>query len=90
VKRLHVVIEGRVQGVGFRHSTTRKARSLKLKGWVKNRSDGKVEAAFEGDEEALSTMLDWCRKGPTFASVSNVEADWEEGVQQFDSFQVRH
>jgi len=70
------MIEGRVQGVGFRYSVSRQAASLGLSGWVRNLYDGRVEAEFEGSHEALDAILAWCWKGTTFADVSTVDAEW--------------
>lgn len=75
--RLHVILSGRVQAVGFRYSAYNEAASLGLTGWVRNLPDGRVEAEFEGPKEVLDTMLAWCRKGPILASVRDVEVSWE-------------
>ena len=72
VRRVHVRISGRVQGVFFRASCADEARRLGLAGWVRNAADGDVEAAFEGDEPAVAAMLAWCRHGPPLASVDRV------------------
>ncbi|MDX9971870.1 MAG: acylphosphatase [FCB group bacterium] len=75
-ERLHVVIDGRVQGVGFRYSTYRQALTLGLSGWVRNLEDGRVEADFEGPRVALEQMLEWCRRGPSFSKVLRIEETW--------------
>ena len=67
--RVHVVIEGRVQGVFFRASTRDEARARGLGGWVRNLPDGRVEALFEGDQRVVENMLAWCHKGPPYAYV---------------------
>jgi acylphosphatase len=74
--RLHVLIEGRVQGVFFRASTRDEAWKLGLNGWVRNLPDGRVEALMEGDQRALAEMLLWCRMGPKYAYVDRVEEEW--------------
>lgn len=89
VDRLHLHIQGRVQGVGFRYAATRQATRLGLSGWVRNREDGSVEAEFEGDRETLLHMLDWCRKGPAFALVTQVSENWETGPPRYDGFRVQ-
>ena len=71
-------IRGRVQGVGFRYSVLSRARSLELSGWVRNRSDGSVEAAFEGDDERVRSMVDWCHHGPPGADVRSIDVEWAE------------
>jgi acylphosphatase len=78
VKRAHVRVAGRVQGVFFRVETRDRARSLGLVGWVRNAHDGSVEAAFEGPVERVQSMLDWCRRGPSHAEVEDVSIEWEE------------
>jgi acylphosphatase len=76
--RVRVRISGRVQGVFFRAEARSRAESLGLAGWVRNAADGSVEAAFEGDEARLRSMVDWCRRGPSGARVDNVEVETEE------------
>lgn len=71
-KSVQVRIEGRVQGVWFRAWTAREAASLGLNGWVRNKSDGAVEAVFSGNAEAVGLMLRLCWSGPPLAEVSDV------------------
>jgi acylphosphatase len=78
VARAHVVVHGRVQGVFFRDETQRRARSLGVAGWVANRQDGAVEAVFEGRRDAVESMVEWCGRGPSGASVDDVQVDWED------------
>jgi acylphosphatase len=73
-----VVVHGRVQGVFFRDSCRREARSRQVAGWVRNNDDGTVEAVFEGDPDAVTTLVDWARSGPPGAQVSRVEVAEEE------------
>jgi len=87
-RTVHVRIEGRVQGVGFRAWTHRVAAGLGLVGWVRNRHDGSVEAVFQGSSEMVAIMLDRCREGPQGALVTNVEVQGE-GVGVFVGFDVR-
>lgn len=70
---VHVVISGRVQGVAFRSFIEREAEALGIDGWVRNLSDGTVEAVFSGEPKAISTMLASCRLGPPGAKVAGVE-----------------
>jgi acylphosphatase len=72
-RRVHVYISGDVQGVGFRWFTREEAMGRGLTGFVANLPDGRVEAAFEGPEDAVDTMVEWCRKGPRWARVEDVE-----------------
>ena len=76
MKRAHVVVSGMVQGVFFRAETRDRARSLGLDGWVQNRSDGAVEAVFEGDDERVDSMVEWCGRGPAGARVEDVDTTW--------------
>ncbi len=87
--RLHVLVEGLVQGVGFRYATQHRALALGLTGWVRNLHDGRVEAEFEGPRPDLERMLEWCQVGPRMAQVSKVETKWETGEPKYPSFQLR-
>jgi acylphosphatase len=69
----HVVISGRVQGVGYRDWTRHVARSRGIEGWVRNRNDGAVEAIFAGSQDAVAGMLAACKNGPPSSSVESVE-----------------
>jgi acylphosphatase len=88
--RAHVIISGRVQGVFFRYETRNEALHRNLKGWVKNRPDGKVEAVFEGEEEDVREMIEWCRKGPPMARVTDVRVEWEEYRGEYDVFYISY
>ncbi|MEX2600976.1 MAG: acylphosphatase [Balneolaceae bacterium] len=77
--RRHIFITGRVQGVGFRHFARLTARELGIKGWVRNRKDGRVEAVAEGDPENLEQFLARLREGPMPARVERVETMPAEG-----------
>ena len=89
MKRAHVYVSGRVQGVYFRSHTQNKALELGLTGWVRNLDDGRVEAVFEGDENAVKQMVEWCGVGEGFARVDDVEVVYEEYKGEFDGFMVR-
>lgn len=71
-RTVHVAIEGRVQGVGYRDWTARAAQALGLDGWVRNRRDGTVEAVFSGEDGKVGEMLTRCRQGPRAAQVTAV------------------
>lgn len=86
--RAHVIISGRVQGVFFRAHTRDFAEKFGVKGWVKNRQDGKVEALFEGDEEDVKAAIDWCRDGPPGANVSDVNVRWDDYKGEFKGFEI--
>lgn len=86
--RARVIISGRVQGVFFRVNTARAASRIGVFGWAKNRRDGKVEAVFEGDEDSVNAMLEWCNTGDPPAMVSSVDLEWEEVTGEFSSFEI--
>jgi acylphosphatase len=71
--RRRVIVSGRVQGVFFRNACRRAASTERVTGWVTNRPDGRVEACFEGDADAVSRLVAWCRQGPPGAHVTGVE-----------------
>ncbi len=76
---LRLVIHGRVQGVFFRDSMRREAQKLGIAGWVRNRSDGAVEAAVYGEPAAVDAIVRWARCGPEWAQVERVEIEPDEG-----------
>ncbi len=82
----HAIIQGRVQGVGFRYSTLAKARAIGVKGFVRNRDDGTVEVVAEGNERKCKNFLDWLKEGPPGAIVRNVEFYYEPYSGRYDSF----
>jgi len=88
--RVHVYIEGEVQGVCFRAYTRHEATRLGLTGWVRNLPDGRVEAVFEGDPANVEEMVKWCRHGPSYASVQGVKVHWGQGTGEFEGFEVRY
>ena len=88
-KRLRILVSGRVQGVFFRGSTNTKAKELGLTGWVKNLSDGRVEAVFEGEEGAVNKIISWARRGPVFAKVEDLRVIEENYCDEFTSFQIK-
>ena len=88
--RARFIIEGRVQGVFFRHHTQETAFKLIIKGWVKNRRDGRVEAVFEGDQEQVDRIIQWCHRGPSEASVTKVYVTWENYTGEFEDFSVTY
>jgi acylphosphatase len=88
VTRAQVRVRGRVQGVFFRAETRERARSLGLAGWVRNCEDGTVEAVFEGDDERVRSMVDWCSRGPAGAQVEDVAVKWEAEPRGEQGFRV--
>ncbi|MDQ4076382.1 MAG: acylphosphatase [Chloroflexota bacterium] len=90
MRRVHLFIDGRVQGVFFRASTREKARQLGVDGFVRNLRDGRVEIVAEGDEQALNRLIEWARNGPPDAYVTEADISWEEPRGEFSGFTVRH
>jgi acylphosphatase len=83
-----VVVHGSVQGVFFRDTTRRKAESRGVRGWVRNCSDGSVEALFEGEAEAVDAMVAFAREGPRGAQVERVDVQ-DAAPEGGDGFSVR-
>lgn len=86
--RAHVFVSGMVQGVFFRHRAREKADARGVAGWVRNLPDGRVEAVFEGPEGAVKDLVSWCRTGPDWARVDDVEVAREE-PEGLEGFRVR-
>lgn len=87
---MHCVIQGRVQGVGFRYFTVRKAQSLGLTGWVRNREDGhSVEAMAAGPREGLEQFRQALATGPPGAHVTSITCEWVEECPEFHRFEAK-
>ena len=86
--RARAVISGRVQGVFFRMETKHAADGFGVFGWVRNKRDGTVEAVFEGPEKNVMSVLEWCKKGPPVARVTDVDVTWEDYKGEFSSFDI--
>ncbi|MFB6173276.1 MAG: acylphosphatase [Halobacteriales archaeon] len=84
--RAHVLVSGRVQGVYYRASTREAARERGVDGWVRNLDDGRVEAVFEGPEDAVEAMVEWCHEGSPQARVEAVDVEYgdPEGLAGFE------
>jgi acylphosphatase len=88
--RAHVLIQGRVQGVFFRSEIMHQAKIHGVKGWVHNLPDGRVEAEFEGEEENVEKLLEFCKHGPPEASVKNVEVTRKTFTGDLKGFEIEY
>jgi acylphosphatase len=88
--RARVVVRGQVQGVSYRQSTVDEARRLRLRGWVRNLPDGRVEAEVEGERAAVEALVAWCRRGTPAAEVDDVEVVWVPHAGDLGPFRIRH
>lgn len=89
MKRLHLYVEGKVQGVFFRDSTRKKADELGLVGWVANINGGRLEIVAEGEKEVLKKLIDWVKVGPPLAEVEHVDVVWEDATGEFSEFSIK-
>lgn len=89
IKRVHAVVEGLVQGVGFRYFVAEVAEELGVAGWVRNTYGGDVEVLAEGTCEQLDRLVTMLRQGPRAAHVINVDVTWQRATSEFSNFQVR-
>ena len=83
-----IIVSGRVQGVCFRDYTQRWASSLGLTGWVKNRSDGRVEALVNGEEDNIRKLIKEIKEGPSMARVDNTDIEWRDYKGEFSDFKI--
>ena len=90
LKRLHLIVSGRVQGVAFRAYTQGEARTLGLTGWVRNLPNGQVEILAEGSPKNLEKFLQWASSGPPSAQVRHVEATWGPFLGEFSEFSITY
>ncbi|MGD9210620.1 MAG: acylphosphatase [Desulfobacteraceae bacterium] len=89
--RAHVVVHGRVQGVCFRYETQRAAVERGVVGWVRNLTDGTVEAVLEGLKTDVQSAIKWCHQGPPAARVDKLDIDWLSPTEEtFESFEIRY
>jgi len=88
--RVHVLVHGVVQGIFFRTNTRSNAQILGVKGWVKNTKDGGIEAVFEGDKDRVEEMVEFCRKGPSGAVITDVKVEWQPYRAEFTDFEIKH
>ncbi len=87
-KLIKLVIRGKVHGVGFRFSCMEAAYKYGIKGFVRNKSDGSVYVEAEGEDENLDLFRQWCKKGPLWAKVNDIEEEIVPGTKDYDSFEI--
>ena len=88
--RAHMFVSGRVQGVFFRLQAKHNADRHDVKGWVRNLPDGRVEAMFEGEKEAVEALIEFCKHGPSGARVTNVNLRLESYIGDFNKFRIKY
>ncbi len=88
--RAHVYVTGLVQGVFFRQNTRRQAQNRGVTGWAKNLPDGRVEAVFEGEMDAVEALLEYCHRGPHSARVDHVDVAYEPFQGEFGGFNIAY
>ncbi|SDI73536.1 acylphosphatase [Alteribacillus bidgolensis] len=86
----HIVVHGKVQGVGFRNFTLAEARKLGIKGWVRNKANGTVEIEAEGTEKKMGHFLDSIAEGSKFSKVQNLDISEIDAVQHKGTFEVKY
>lgn len=89
LSQLRAVIEGRVQGVGFRYFVLQAAKEIGLAGWVRNLSDGRVELLAEGSRQECDELLNIIRQGPSMSEVSQVDEKWADPSGENRGFNIR-
>ena len=87
--RAHVFVIGRVQGVFFRVETSSEAIKRNVAGWVRNTSEGRVEAIFEGEKADVEQLVNFCRRGPPGSRVTEIDVHWETYTGEFNSFKIQ-
>ncbi len=89
LKRIHIIVEGRVQGVGFRYFVLENANLLDVTGWVRNLRDGSVEITAEGSVNSLNELLAIVRRGSPSSFVSDTKTDWSTFTDEFTNFRIK-
>jgi acylphosphatase len=88
--RLHLIVQGHVQGVGFRYFVAEQARNLALNGWVRNTFKGEVEIMAEGDRQQLEIFLESVREGPQLSMVTHIRIEWLDAQGKFEHFSITY
>lgn len=89
ITRYHLLIKGRVQGVGYRMSTEIAAQKIGITGWVRNLNNGQVEIIAEGEHDQLNQFVDWAWQGPRFAEVTDITLTEQSVTGEFKEFEIR-
>ncbi len=89
IKKVNILVSGRVQGVFYRTSTKEKALELGINGWIMNKPDGSVYIEAEADESVLDQFIEWCKKGPMMARVDHINIS-HQSTEGFSNFEVRY
>lgn len=90
MKRIHILVSGRVVGVFFRDFTQKNAKALGLAGWVKNTINGRVEIVAEGEEDKIQKLIEQVKKGPIGAEIDSVKVDEETYLGEFNDFEIKY
>lgn len=88
--RAYVFVSGRVQGVFFRSYTKEEADRVGVNGWVRNLSDGRVEAVFEGEKDKVEEMIQFCKRGPPSAKVTDIKFTFEDYTGELKNFSIKY
>ena len=89
MKRMHITVQGQVQGVSFRAEARFAAKNLQLTGWVRNNTDGTVEIVAEGEEDKLKELYRWCQRGSRNAKVEKTEFELQPATKEFQKFLIK-
>jgi len=87
--KAHIIVQGRVQGVGFRHFSYRHALKFKLTGYVRNLPNAQVESIVEGNKNRIADYIELLKVGPSFADVTHIDIRWSQRTGEFSNFEVR-
>jgi len=88
--RAHVTVSGNVQGVFFRSQIRSHAEKHHVNGWVRNLPDGRVEAVFEGEQEDVTALVQYCRTGPPAARVESADVTWHPYLDEYGKFEIEY
>ena len=86
--RAHLIVN--VKDISFNYFAKEKSKHLSLKGWVRSLPSGEAEVVFEGEEERIREMVEWCKKGPSLFRDNTVQAEFSDYLGEFEDFEIRH